>query len=108
MTRCEWRAIGTNPRTVPGVSALWNELSRPWVNWGLLIVALGTLDLVYALAPKWSQRYRLLRVVFWALYPVLLLTFFSGRRARQDRETHQLYAWFVVIAGILVLAAALL
>lgn len=87
--------------------ALLVELHRPWTSTALAITALGTLDLVYALAPKWSTRRLVLRYLFWGLYPVLVLFFFTGRRARTDRETHLLYAGSITALGLVLLAASL-
>lgn len=87
--------------------AILTELHRPWTTTGLGVLALGTLDLVYARAPSWTMRHRALRVFFWALYPLLVIFLFSGRKARQDEETHLLYAWVIVLMGLAILTSSI-
>jgi hypothetical protein len=41
------------------------------------------------------------------LYPILALTFFTGRAARQDRDTHILHASVILVLGLLLAVAAL-
>lgn len=73
----------------------------------ITIMALGLLDLFYALSPEYSWRRRLLKIFFWILYPILVVVFFSGRQARQDRDTHILHASVIVALGALLMVAAL-
>jgi hypothetical protein len=80
----------------------------PYMAIALVVLALGSLDLMYALSPEYSTRRRVLRVVFWVLYPILLLTFFSGRAARQDKGTHIMYATLIIGIGLFILAAVLI
>lgn len=87
------------------VLALRHFYDRPYMAVSLVITLLGALDTTYALAPYGSVRYRLLRILFWALYPLLLLTFFTGRKARTDPDTHLVYGLVVLgvgLAGVLV------
>jgi hypothetical protein len=81
---------------------------RPYMAIALIITLLGILDLIYALASAHTKRHRFLRVFFWMLYPLLLITFSTGRKSRQDRDTHIIYAGLVLLAGLLLVIAALL
>jgi hypothetical protein len=87
--------------------ALLTELHRPWLSTGLLIILVGTLEVIYAMAPPWSVRFKLLKMLFWALYPIFLLFFFTGRKARQDPEMHRLYAWLITLLGFAILFCSL-
>jgi hypothetical protein len=87
--------------------ALLTELHRPWLSTGLVIILVGTLEVIYAMAPPWSRRYKALRALFWLLYPLFLLVFFTGRKARQDPELHKLYAWVIVVLGFGILFCSL-
>jgi uncharacterized membrane protein HdeD (DUF308 family) len=74
---------------------------------GLIVLILGVLDLIYALADEYSIRRKALKVLFWILYPVLLVTFMTGRQARQDRGTHLLHAIVITGLGLLIVGIAL-
>jgi hypothetical protein len=73
----------------------------------LIVFGFGWLNLFHALAPEHSLRRKLLAVFFWVLWPAETLIFFSGRRARQDRDTHIIYASLIIALGTLMLVMAL-
>ena len=97
-------------RTVPLVHALLplrHFVDRPYMAIALVVLALGLADLIYATAPIRTWRYKVLRMVFWLLYPILVITFFSGRRARKDKDTHVMHATLIMGVGVFILIAAL-
>jgi len=73
----------------------------------LVILAYGTLNMVHALSPPHSIRRRVLNVTSWIFYVFELLFFFSGRKSREDRDTHILYASMVLALGMFIFVAAL-
>jgi hypothetical protein len=73
----------------------------------LVVLALGALNLYHAIALEHSMRRRVLSVVFWILWPLETIIFFSGRRAREDRDTHIIYSVLIMGLGTLILVVAL-
>jgi len=79
----------------------------PYVAVALTCTLLGVLDMIYALAPKRSWYGVVLKVLFWVLYPLLVVTLSSGRKARQDRDTHLIYAICILLLGLGLFTIAL-
>jgi CDP-diglyceride synthetase len=87
-------------------SGIRHFYDRPYMAIALIILALGTLECLYAFSPKYSRRHRYFQVFFWILYPFLLLVFMTGRKMRKDEDTHKLYAIVIVALGLLAFVTA--
>ena len=90
------------------MEALRHFWDRPYMAIALVILAFGMLNMVHALSPAHSVRRKVLNIVSWVLYVPEALLFFSGRRSRQDRDTHIIYACVVLGLGFFLFLAALI
>ena len=96
--------VANLPAVGTGLRRFWD---KPYMAIALIVLFLAILECIYAFAPRYSKRHYTLRVVFWILYPLLALTFFSGRKMRKTEDTHQIYAVVILVFGLLLFVSAL-